>query len=121
MPQAKAWCRAVLFAGASCCSAVSCTAAIGPQAACLLFRQQRPYRALSFVIEAAIQAIETSTVQACEKRRHVERGLEQALYEGGHARRHYDAVDPDNRLMAGETGATPECRARSRPRASGRA
>ncbi|RVP18958.1 recombinase family protein [Sinorhizobium meliloti] len=53
-------------------------------------------------IEAAIKAIETSTVQAGEKRRHVELALEQARYDAAHARRQYDAVDPDNRLVAGE-------------------
>ncbi|MER8887808.1 recombinase family protein, partial [Mesorhizobium sp. M0816] len=53
-------------------------------------------------MEAAIKAIETSTVQAGEKRRHVELALEQARYEAAHARRQYDAVDPDNRLVAGE-------------------
>ncbi|WP_287301181.1 hypothetical protein [Mesorhizobium sp.] len=41
-------------------------------------------------------------MQAGEKRRHVEFALEQARYEAGHARRQYDAVDPDNRLVAGE-------------------
>jgi hypothetical protein len=34
----------------------------------------------------------------CESRR----ALEQARYEAGHARRQYDAVDPDNRLVAAE-------------------
>ncbi len=53
-------------------------------------------------IEAAITAIETSTIQAGQKRRHVELALEQARYEAAHARRQYDAVDPDNRLVAGE-------------------
>jgi DNA invertase Pin-like site-specific DNA recombinase len=53
-------------------------------------------------IEAALQAVETSAVQASEKRRHVALALEQARYEAVHARRQYDAVDPDNRLVAGE-------------------
>ncbi len=30
------------------------------------------------------------------------RALQQARYEANHARRQYDAVDPDNRLVAGE-------------------
>ena len=37
-----------------------------------------------------------------EKRRQVELALEQARYEAARARRQYDAVDPDNRLVAGE-------------------
>jgi excisionase family DNA binding protein len=53
-------------------------------------------------IEAALQAIEASTQQANEKRRQVTLALEQARYEAAHARRQYDAVDPDNRLVAAE-------------------
>ena len=53
-------------------------------------------------IEAALQAVETSTQQANEKRRQVGLALEQARYEAAHARRQYDAVDPDNRLVAAE-------------------
>ena len=37
-----------------------------------------------------------------EKLRQVELALEQARYEAARARRQYDAVDPDNRLVAGE-------------------
>jgi hypothetical protein len=37
-----------------------------------------------------------------EKHRQVELALEQARFETVHARRQYDAVDPDNRLVAGE-------------------
>ena len=37
-----------------------------------------------------------------EKRRQMQLALQQARYEAGHARRQYDAVDPDNRLVAGE-------------------
>ena len=53
-------------------------------------------------LEAALQAIETSVVQAGEKRRQIALALEQARYEAVHARRQYDAVDPDNRLVAAE-------------------
>ncbi|MDR3403544.1 MAG: recombinase family protein, partial [Chthoniobacter sp.] len=53
-------------------------------------------------IEAALKAVEMSTQQADEKRRLVELALEQARYEAAHARRQYDAVDPDNRLVAAE-------------------
>ncbi|HEX6688790.1 MAG TPA: helix-turn-helix domain-containing protein [Solirubrobacterales bacterium] len=37
-----------------------------------------------------------------EKRRQVDLALEQARYEAARARRQYDAVDPDNRLVAAE-------------------
>ena len=37
-----------------------------------------------------------------DKRRQVELALEQAHYEVGRSRRQYDAVDPDNRLVAAE-------------------
>ena len=53
-------------------------------------------------IQAAVQAITGSEQQAGEKRRQVELTLEQARYEAARARRGYDAVDPDNRLVAGE-------------------
>lgn len=53
-------------------------------------------------IEAALQAVEMSAQQADEKRRQVSLALEQARYEAAHARRQYDAVDPDNRLVAAE-------------------
>jgi hypothetical protein len=49
-------------------------------------------------IEAALKAIEaqSSTTTAAERQ------LQQARYEAAHARRQYDAVDPANRLVAGE-------------------
>ena len=53
-------------------------------------------------LEAALQAIEMSTTQASEKRRQTELAVEQARYEAAHAQRQYDAVDPGNRLVAGE-------------------
>ena len=53
-------------------------------------------------IEAAVHAITGSEQRAGEKRRQVELALEQARYEAARARRGYDAVDPDNRLVAGE-------------------
>src|SRR3981189_3587384 len=53
-------------------------------------------------IEAALQAIkaQSSTMTAAE--RQLELSLQQARYEAAHARRQYDAVDPANRLVAGE-------------------
>lgn len=53
-------------------------------------------------IEAALHAIVESEQRAGEKQRQVELALEQARYEAARARRGYDAVDPDNRLVARE-------------------
>ena len=53
-------------------------------------------------VEAALAALETRGREDGEKRRQVELALEQARFEAAHARRQYDAVDPDNRLVAGE-------------------
>ena len=53
-------------------------------------------------VEAAIRVITDGEHQAGEKQRQIELALEQARYEAARARRQYDAVDPDNRLVAGE-------------------
>jgi hypothetical protein len=53
-------------------------------------------------IEAALQAIQTREHAVDDTQRHVELALEQARYEASLARRQYDAVDPLNRLVAGE-------------------
>jgi DNA invertase Pin-like site-specific DNA recombinase len=53
-------------------------------------------------VEAAIRVITDGEHQAGEKQRQIELVLEQARYEAARARRQYDAVDPDNRLVAGE-------------------
>jgi len=53
-------------------------------------------------VEAAVRAITDSEHQRAEKQRQTELALEQARYEAARARRQYDAVDPDNRLVAGE-------------------
>jgi excisionase family DNA binding protein len=53
-------------------------------------------------IEAALGALEAQRAENAEKRRHVELAIEQARYEAARARRQYDAVDPDNRLVAAE-------------------
>ena len=53
-------------------------------------------------IDAAIKAIEAQTSEKSAARRQLELSLEQARYEAAHARRQYDAVDPANRLVAGE-------------------
>lgn len=53
-------------------------------------------------IEAALGAMDARRGESEEKRRQVELALEQARYEATRARRQYDAVDPDNRLVAAE-------------------
>jgi DNA invertase Pin-like site-specific DNA recombinase len=53
-------------------------------------------------VEAAVRAITDCEHQSDEKQRQLELALEQARYEAVRARRQYDAVDPDNRLVAGE-------------------
>lgn len=53
-------------------------------------------------IEAAIGAMEARRAENAEKLRQLELALEQARYEVRRARRQYDAVDPDNRLVAAE-------------------
>ena len=60
-------------------------------------------RAISpLAIEAALQLIANRERAGTERLRQSELSLEQARYEASHARRQYDAVDPDNRLVAGE-------------------
>jgi hypothetical protein len=53
-------------------------------------------------IEATIKAIQTQTSRTSDSQRQHELSLQQARYEAAHARRQYDAVDPANRLVAGE-------------------
>ncbi len=53
-------------------------------------------------IEAALRAIDTREANASERQRQTELALTQARYEAEHARRQYDAIDPDNRLVAAE-------------------
>jgi DNA invertase Pin-like site-specific DNA recombinase len=53
-------------------------------------------------IEAAVKAIETQSSETTASERQQELCLQQARYEATHARRQYDAVDPANRLVAGE-------------------
>ena len=51
---------------------------------------------------AALQLIADHEQAGVERLRQCELALEHARYEAMHARRQYDAVDPDNRLVAGE-------------------
>jgi len=53
-------------------------------------------------IEAALKAIEAQSSTTSAAERQLELSLQQARYEAAHARRQYDAVDPANRLVAGE-------------------
>ena len=53
-------------------------------------------------VSAALDAIGRREEAASQKRRQRELALEQARYEAALARRQYDAVDPDNRLVASE-------------------
>ena len=53
-------------------------------------------------LEAAVKAIEAQTSETTAAERQLELSLQQARYEAAHARRQYDAVDPANRLVAGE-------------------
>ena len=52
--------------------------------------------------EAAIKAIEAQSGETTAAERQLDLSLQQARYEAAHARRQYDAVDPANRLVAGE-------------------
>ncbi len=83
-------------------------------ARCISFGGMRVDRAVSaeiiarlqpLGIEAALQADNAQSEAHAEKRRQLELSLEQAHYEVDRARRQYDAVDPDNRLVAGELEA----------------
>ena len=53
-------------------------------------------------IGAALEAIERQVQLSHEAIRHKELALEQARFEVSRARRQYDAVDPDHRLVAAE-------------------
>jgi len=53
-------------------------------------------------IEAALLALDQLTNRNDQKRESLALGLERARFEARRAQRRYDAVDPDNRLVAGE-------------------
>ena len=53
-------------------------------------------------VEAALSAIEASGHEQIEKRRQIENAVQAAKFEAARAQRQFDAVDPDNRLVAGE-------------------
>lgn len=81
---------------------------------CISFGGMRVDRAISTEIIARLQplgiqaALEVDAARGeahAEKRHQLELNLEQARFEASRARRQYDAVDPDNRLVAGELEA----------------
>jgi len=53
-------------------------------------------------INAAVTALKAQTSETSAARRQLDLALQQARFSAAHARRQYDAVDPDNRLVAGE-------------------
>src|ERR1700726_2462228 len=53
-------------------------------------------------IDAAVKALKVETGETSAAKRQLALALQQARYEAAHARRQYDAVDPANRLVAGE-------------------
>jgi DNA invertase Pin-like site-specific DNA recombinase len=53
-------------------------------------------------IDAAVKALQAQTSETSAAQRQLELALQQARFSAAHARRQYDAVDPTNRLVAGE-------------------
>ena len=53
-------------------------------------------------LEAALQAIADRERDGTQRVRQIELALEQARYEAARSHRQYDAVDPENRLVAGD-------------------
>jgi Recombinase zinc beta ribbon domain len=53
-------------------------------------------------IDAAVKALKVEMGETSAAQRQLALALQQARYEASHARRQYDAVDPANRLVAGE-------------------
>jgi hypothetical protein len=53
-------------------------------------------------VNAAAKALEAQTGETSAAQRQLDLALQQARFSAAHARRQYDAVDPDNRLVAGE-------------------
>jgi hypothetical protein len=50
----------------------------------------------------AIRALDAQAGESSAAKRQLELALQRARFEAAHARRQYDAVDPANRLVAGE-------------------
>lgn len=92
--------RGVPCVGVRRCSPACCGVVIA-DASCTLLTPA-PTATQAAGIEAALAAQTVRSRASEDKRRQVELALEQARYEVGRARRQYDAVDPDNRLVAAE-------------------
>jgi hypothetical protein len=84
------------------------------EAWCISFGGLRPDQAISAellkavqgnAIEAAVEAATRIVEQHCQQRRALTMELEQAQYEARLSARRYEAVDPDNRLVAAELEA----------------
>jgi excisionase family DNA binding protein len=80
-------------------------------ARCITFSGARPDRTVSkevldrlqpLGVEAALAGIDARNQKSSEKRDQLEFALRQTRYEAARAQRQYDAIDPDNRLVAGE-------------------
>jgi excisionase family DNA binding protein len=80
-------------------------------ARCIIFSGSRPDRMVSkevidrlqpLGVEAALAGIDTRSQKSSEKRDQLGFALRQARYEAARAQRQYDAIDPDNRLVASE-------------------
>jgi hypothetical protein len=54
------------------------------------------------IIDAAVEVLEAQTRETSAAQRQLDLALQQARFSAAHAPRQYDAVDPANRLMAGE-------------------
>ena len=83
----------------------------GRQTKCIAFGNMRIDAAVSAEVlsliaplglDAAVQAIADREHASTERLRQIELALEQARYEAARAHRQYDAVDPENRLVAGD-------------------
>ena len=83
----------------------------GPQANCISFGARRVDEAVAAAVvkavepeglRAAVSAIDDHAVTRSEKYRHTELAIEAARFEVQRAKRQYDRVDPDNRLVASE-------------------
>ena len=57
-------------------------------------------------IDAAVK-LDTQAGETSAAKRRLELALQRARFEAAHARRQYDAVDPTNRLVAGELERSP--------------
>lgn len=83
----------------------------GPQAQCISFGALRVDAAIAEVVlrvlqpeglRAALAAADSRATDDSERQRQLRLAAEQTRFEAEHAKRQYDRVDPDNRLVAAE-------------------